>query len=330
MAPRLTVIGTEATHGDNEGFRKHLLRLRESLEAAGASIEADAPTVLHVVTPLAFHPRAGCRNVLVTHWETDALSEHQVEMVSQADLVITAATWCSEVFRAHLPAHVPVETVSLGVDRHFTPSLRTTPHQRPFRFLALSAPNPRKGIEHLVSAWDSSGLPEIDELELYIKTTRADGGPGEVTRAGNVIFDSRRVPAADLVRIYRDAHAFVYPSLGEGFGLTLAEAMSTGLPAAYVHHAGVKDFGAGIQIPFVMHRLPVYQRDELVVEGSMAVPTANGLVLALGLMRQGYQVQRRAGFAAGKKLYGRLTWENTARGVLAALERHCAPLAEAA
>ena len=33
-----------------------------------------------------------------------------------------------------------------------------------------------------------------------------------------------------LVQMYHHAHAFCFPSMGEGFGLTLAEAMATGLP----------------------------------------------------------------------------------------------------
>lgn len=38
------------------------------------------------------------------------------------------------------------------------------------------------------------------------------------------------VPDADLVALYRSATALVHPALSEGFGLTLLEAMATGLP----------------------------------------------------------------------------------------------------
>jgi len=49
------------------------------------------------------------------------------------------------------------------------------------------------------------------------------GGPGRVVRTG-------RVEASDLDALYRRAAAFVYPSLYEGFGLPVIDAMSRGVP----------------------------------------------------------------------------------------------------
>jgi glycosyltransferase involved in cell wall biosynthesis len=41
-----------------------------------------------------------------------------------------------------------------------------------------------------------------------------------------------RVPTDDLVHLYRTASALIYPSLYEGFGIPIVEAMSTGCPVA--------------------------------------------------------------------------------------------------
>ena len=46
----------------------------------------------------------------------------------------------------------------------------------------------------------------------------------------NLIFDSRVLPMDELIGLYNSAHAFILPTLGEGWGLTLCEAMATGVP----------------------------------------------------------------------------------------------------
>ncbi|HRE79569.1 MAG TPA: glycosyltransferase [Opitutaceae bacterium] len=57
-----------------------------------------------------------------------------------------------------------------------------------------------------------------------------------------------------LAQQYRDAHVFVLPSAGEGFGLVYAEAMAAGLPCIAAHAGGAKevvlDGEAGLLVPF--------------------------------------------------------------------------------
>lgn len=44
-----------------------------------------------------------------------------------------------------------------------------------------------------------------------------------------------------LANVYREADVFVFPTLGEGFGMVILEAMSCGLPALVSDHAGGND-----------------------------------------------------------------------------------------
>jgi glycosyltransferase involved in cell wall biosynthesis len=65
------------------------------------------------------------------------------------------------------------------------------------------------------------------ELELVIT------GSGHVgTELPEGVIARGRVSTPELVRLYRTASALVYPSLYEGFGLPVIEAMSTGCPVA--------------------------------------------------------------------------------------------------
>ncbi len=68
------------------------------------------------------------------------------------------------------------------------------------------------------------------------------GGPGEVVLTG-------RVAAADLDALYRGASAFVYPSLYEGFGLPVLDAMARGLPSVVSTSSSLPEVAGEAAVP---------------------------------------------------------------------------------
>ncbi len=103
---------------------------------------------------------------------------------------------------------------------------------KPF-ILSVGTIEPRKNLVRLIEAY--SRLRRRDDLDLVLA-----GGPGwmydEIYRApeefgvaGNVRFLGF-VPDGDLPGLYSLATLFVYPSLYEGFGLPLLEALACGAP----------------------------------------------------------------------------------------------------
>lgn len=72
--------------------------------------------------------------------------------------------------------------------------------------------------------------PEIsDKLEVWGKHK-------------NIYTDTRKLPIDKLVELYHSAHCFLSPHSGEGWGLTLCEAMATGCPSIASYSTGVLDF----------------------------------------------------------------------------------------
>jgi len=96
---------------------------------------------------------------------------------------------------------------------------------------------PRKNIEGLLRAFEA--LPSALQHELQIIIVGHAKRKENLTLFHDAINDMksrapvyhlRNVPLVDLVKLYNAAHAFVYLSFYEGFGLPIIEAMSCGCP----------------------------------------------------------------------------------------------------
>lgn len=169
--------------------------------------------------------------------------------------------------------------------------------------------HPRKNLMLLrtaMAALAAEGLPQVlaiaggpapdraDSSELErAATAELEGQPGRIARL-------REPSDSELAALMAGADAFCLPSLYEGFGLTVAEAMACG--AAVV----VSDRGA----------LP-----EVVGDGGLVVePTAGALTAALRTVLTDAERAKELGRAAAGRARG-FTWERTAAGWLAVLRR---------
>lgn len=143
-----------------------------------------------------------------------------------------------------LPAQ-KVEVVYNGVAPEFTPgddaAIQQFRRQKglPERFLFyVGTLEPRKNLEMLIRAyarWRKQCSAEDREIKLVLA-----GGKGwfyerifEVVKSlelQDVVIFPGFVPSIELPNWYRAALAFVYPSLFEGFGLPVLEAMACGTP----------------------------------------------------------------------------------------------------
>ncbi|RMH22767.1 MAG: glycosyltransferase family 1 protein [Acidobacteria bacterium] len=121
-------------------------------------------------------------------------------------------------FRPVPPAEGAAVVERLGLDRPYV--------------LAVGTREPRKNLGRLLEAWQRLPRPLRDRHLLALA-----GGRGwlhdDVERRlqqGTGIRLLGRVADADLPALYSGAAAFVYPSLAEGFGFPVLEAMACGAP----------------------------------------------------------------------------------------------------
>ncbi len=101
-------------------------------------------------------------------------------------------------------------------------------------FLSIGTGEPRKNIESLIEKWNCLTDGDYDLL-LFGKEWKKgrhrdlqalidkNGGHDKIRLVGMVTNE-------ELERLYRNAVAFIFPSLEEGFGLPPLEALSNGIP----------------------------------------------------------------------------------------------------
>jgi glycosyltransferase involved in cell wall biosynthesis len=136
-----------------------------------------------------------------------------------------------------------IEVVYNGASDRFSPKIAPADfcaqNGLPERFLLyVGTLEPRKNLERLIdafAAWRAAASPQDQDVALVL--AGAQGwfydqifGRVRALNLSHVVHFPGFVPAETLPDWYRTALAFVYPSLFEGFGLPVLEAMACGAP----------------------------------------------------------------------------------------------------
>jgi len=297
--------------GNAYGYSVHNAKTRQALAQAGVTFDAAAPIAFHVAPAHRFRPIAGKRNVLYTAHEMHDFAPRYVDGLAAADAVLVTAGFLVGAVRKYLPRK-PVFLCHEGVDVEQFP-FRRRRWSLPFRFLWIGAPNARKGWELVMHAWEA--FEHVPECELYVKTTITD----RLQRRGNVTFDSRNLSAHELAALYHSAHCFLFPSFGEGFGLTMAEAMATGLPVIYTPWTAMIDLcndRCGYPLQYRLLEGDYYGVRTRVAQADTA-HLARRMLDVLGRYRRA----ALKGQAAARRIRKYFTWQRTAQSILNALRQ---------
>src|SRR3989344_3310415 len=186
-----------------------------------------------------------------------ASQKRRLQLVKkEADLVLADSDTTKEdvVKFLEIPAD-KIRVVYLGVSNSFHPqdedkvknTLQKYKIKKPY-ILSVSTQEPRKNIQKLIDVYKkiNSDFPKVN---LVLVGKRGWGQALEIPGEGEgKVIETGFIPQEDLPALYCGARVFVYPSLYEGFGLPVIEAMACGAPVITSNSSSMVEIAKDVAI----------------------------------------------------------------------------------
>jgi alpha-maltose-1-phosphate synthase len=153
--------------------------------------------------------------------------------LSLADLVVVPCRWAEESLPHEETTRRPVVRIPYGTPANEIETRSERP-QGPFTVLFAGQIGLRKGVPLLLEAWRRLGLKDA-RLWLAGSINLSDAYLSGYEDCFNYLGE---LPRAQLLERMRQADLFAFPSLAEGFGLVIGEAMAVGLPVLTTLNTG--------------------------------------------------------------------------------------------
>ncbi len=143
-----------------------------------------------------------------------------------------------------------IHVVYPAVSADFSRNVKKHNNERPY-LLAVGTREPRKNLDRLVEAFNKLNLKDLDLIiagkygwgRENLKFARP-GRAGEIKNLKLLNY----VPQEKLASLYAGAEAFIYPSLYEGFGIPILEAMAVGCPVVASNTSSLLEAGGNAAV----------------------------------------------------------------------------------
>lgn len=176
--------------------------------------------------------------IVQTMFESDVLPEGWADSLNCAAAVSVPSRWLIAVMRdsgVTVPISLNPESISPAFHYVARPA-----YPKVFTFLALGDRGGRKGWDLAVRAF-SLAFGDDPRYRLIIKSRAKNTFLTDIFSNPNIEILQADYDQAEMQALYARVHAYLFPTRGEGYGMTPREAAATGLPALCTHWGGTAD-----------------------------------------------------------------------------------------
>jgi len=234
------------------GFMGYSLRSMRKAKMLGAKTIMEAGSI-HILDQIALfkdeHERFGVPfQMMNENWVNKLVQEYD-----EADHLVVWSTFSAQSYLNRGHPREQISIVPLGPGQQWNGDRPVLKTGKSFRVLFVGTVYLRKGVQYLLEAMQllrkSIGAKEAELVLVGVITPEMR--PFMRQFAGTFRSYSHVSPE-ELHRLYMNAEVFVLPSLEDGWGMVVTEAMSCGLPVIVTENTGAKDIVRDGQDGFIV------------------------------------------------------------------------------
>ncbi|MFC1894500.1 glycosyltransferase family 4 protein [Candidatus Dependentiae bacterium] len=179
-----------------------------------------------------------------------------VQEYQQSNYIMTISNFAYQSFLNEGVSEKKLLKVPCGIDVDFFLQNKkkiSIKKDNKFRVICVGLLCLRKGVQYLIQAWNKLNLPENNTELLLVGNLQNDLKQvlKKLKIKKNINFCGS-VDKYKLYELYKKSSVFVLPSIEDGFGMVIGEAMACGLPVICTNHTAGEDLVENCNHGFVI------------------------------------------------------------------------------
>lgn len=178
--------------------------------------------------------------------ESPAINQRVIDKMlaeyKQADYIMTLSSFARNSFIKQGFSEEKILMVPCGVDIEFFKGKNKISTASKFRVIFVGLVSLRKGIQNLIQAWKLANVPRDNSELIVVGAPQKDFMliKDKLPISSNINFIGP-TDRNTLKQLYQTSSVFVLPSIEDGFGMVIGEAMASGLPVICSTHSAAPE-----------------------------------------------------------------------------------------